>query len=334
MEKYPSVRSLKFASSITVAFILSVLPGCLRQEFKKAKFAPPPGKIIFIVGQDNDTIEEYINNTGTVPAGFMVYTSIQECKGIYLPVDYGSGPQCFQCLVEKYPNTVIQLGLYMTGALEEILSHKYDKNIDKLSRWIKNSERPVYLRIGYEFDLPQNSYKPEKYIEAYRYIVDRLRKDKVENVAYVWHSCGCYSYRPPIEWYPGNNYVDWVGLSYFYPVTKYTERVVELAEKLNKPLMIGEATPRGVGTRYADYAWKRWFEPFFEFIKNNKVKAVCYINSDWESMPMWKEQGWLDARVQANPKIKNRWLKEIKKPPYLTASPYLYKTIGYKKKRD
>ena len=293
------------------------------------KFSLPQGKVLFIVGQDRDTIDAYVNSINITPGGFMVYTSIQNMDGLYSPVDYGGGVQHFQDLVDRYPNTVIQIGLYMVGALDGVIEGLYDMNVGKLAEWIKKTDRPVYLRIGYEFDGSHNSYEPDKYVKAYRYIVDKLRKGGVDNVAYVWHSCACYTPRPIMDWYPGDRYVDWFAISYFNRRTKYMDIMAQLAAKHNKPLMIAESTPCGIGTYYADYAWDRWFRPFFDFVIEKDVKVVCYINSNWEAQQMWKGQGWQDARVQANEIIKKRWLNEINKERYLQSSPNLYEILGY-----
>ncbi|MCK5393576.1 MAG: hypothetical protein KAI91_04500 [Candidatus Omnitrophica bacterium] len=44
---------------------------------------------------------------------------------------------------------------------------------------------------------------------------------------------------------------------------------------------------------------------------------------------MWKGQGWKDARVEANKKIKNWWTTEIKKAKYIHSSENLYKLLNY-----
>ena len=76
-------------------------------------------------------------------------------------------------------------------------------------------------------------------------------------------------------------------------------------------------------------SWNRWFKRFFSFVEDNNVKIICYINSDWESLPMFKGQGWGDGRVQNHPLIKEKWLKEVKKSKYLKASPKLFQLLGY-----
>ena len=293
-------------------------------------FRPPEGKILLIVGQYKEAIDTYIKELGHVPAGFIAYTSVQRAEGIYEAFNHGGGAQHLQYEVKKYPNTVIQVGLYMVDVLEAIIDGTYDDNLQKIGTWIKNTNRPVYLRIGYEFDGPHNHYNPGPYIKAYRYIVKKFRALEVKNVSYVWHSYAHYTKRPVMDWYPGDEYVDWVAISYFNPIQKYLDRIVKIAKKRSKPLMIAEATPCGIGTTYGDYALKNWYEPFFKFIDTNNVEAVSYINCDWEALPMWKGQGWKDSRVEANPLIKKRWLEEVQKEKYLKSSPELYSLLGFK----
>ncbi|MFC1708826.1 glycoside hydrolase family 26 protein [Candidatus Omnitrophota bacterium] len=294
-----------------------------------ARFSPPEGKILLIIGQYKEAIDTYVEELGHIPAGIAVYTSVQNAEGIYEAFDHGGGAQHLQYEVEKYPNAVMQVGLYMVDVLEEIVSGKYDDNLEKIGTWVKNTNRPVYFRIGYEFDGPHNHYDPGLYVKAYRYIVEKFRAMDVRNVAYVWHSYASYTERPIIDWYPGDEYVDWVAISYFRNIQKFLDRIVNIAREHNKPLMIAEATPFGIGVRYGDYALERWYEPFFKFIDTNDVGAVSYINCDWEALPMWTGQGWKDSRVEANPIIKKRWLEEVRKEKYLKSSSGLYALLGF-----
>ncbi len=324
----------KINSLILISLLLIIFTGyfsftCRAQETTSNKFTPPEGKVIFVIGQDNATIDTYVKNIGITPAGFMFYTSIQNLDGIFEPINHGAGPSYAQHLINKYPNSVIQIGLYMVNALDGINQGKYDDNISKLSDWLKKIKRPVYLRIGYEFDFDQNDYEPNKYIKAYKRIVDQFRNKQVKNVVYVWHSQAYSTANSVMNWYPGDEYVDWFGISYFNQRTKQMDLISDLAKKHKKPLMIAEATPQGIGTYYALNAWERWFEPFFKFVEEKDVKLVSYINSNWETMPMWKGQGWKDARVEANKKIKKWWTTEIKKAKYIHSSENLYKLLNY-----
>jgi hypothetical protein len=77
-----------------------------------------------------------------------------------------------------------------------------------------------------------------------------------------------------------------------------------------------------------------WDEPFFGFIHANAdvVRAVAYINADWNVQPMWDPSNsdlyWGDSRVQANPIIKERWLNEISNPFWLHGSEQLFTILA------
>lgn len=294
-----------------------------------SSFIPPEGNILLFIGQDQSSIESYIKEIGVTPAGFMVYTSLQKADGLLAPVDYGAGSQFGQYFADTYSDTVIQLGLYMVDALDGALRGEYDQNIKKLAAWIKSVKRPVYVRIGYEFDGAHNHYDSEKYVKVYKRIVDMLRQGQVNNAAFVWHSSGQRLIKPLSEWYPGDEYVDWCAISYFFSQTDAMQELLRFAQEHHKPVMIAEATPCGIGIHFPGYALERWFEPFFKFIEDHNIKAVSYINCDWDSYPMWKGQGWKDSRVQVKPKIKERWIEEISKPKYLNQREQLYDLLGY-----
>jgi len=297
----------------------------------KARFEPPDGKTLLIIGQNAGTLDRYIGGIGIVPAGFMAYTSIQEVNGLDYKSNYEGVIQFAQPDVDRHPNTVVQIGLYMVDALDRVIAGDYDPNIERLGDWIRNTKRPVFLRIGYEFDGAHNHYDPEKYVLAYRRIVDRLRKKGVDNVAYVWHAT-CAPAATPLEaWYPGDDYVDWIALSYFDQPQSMMMPTVQSARRHRKPMMIAEATPRAASSTYfGKGSWDSWFTPFFKFVEHNDIKAVSYIDDNWESMAMWKGKGWGDARVEANGVVKQKWIEEIRKPRYLHSSTNLFKTLGHR----
>ncbi|MCA9407589.1 MAG: hypothetical protein KC733_02780 [Candidatus Omnitrophica bacterium] len=292
------------------------------------KFIPPQDQVLLIIGQDKHSIQNYIKEFKVVPGGFSVYTSIQNMDGIYKPVNHGGGVQHAQYLVSRYPNSVIHVGLYMVNALNEVLNGKYDENIKKLGKWMKKSNRPFYLRIGYEFDAPFNNYSPELYIKAYRYIADKLLAMDVDNVDFVWHSYAAKTTYPLESWYPGDQYVDWVAISYFSPYNESgMNNVAAFAKKNKKPLMIAESTPVKLPTSAGEDTWKRWYEFVFKFIEENDVKIFCYINCHWDQLPLFKKDEWGDARLEENYYIKQNWLKTIRTEKFLNASFNLFQQL-------
>ena len=95
-----------------------------------------------------------------------------------------------------------------------------------LAEFFKSIKKPVYLRIGVEFDGAWNRGYEKKlsYILAFRHFVDVLRDQGVKNVATVSQASASPlddlnegQHEDIGDWYPGDDYVDWIGMSWFLP---------------------------------------------------------------------------------------------------------------------
>jgi len=310
---------------LNVTILWALMPNFCFAQASSHPFIPKEDKLL-IIGQQEDAINGYIQNIGVVPGGFMFYTSIQRMEALDKPADNGGGIIYAQYYVNHFPNTVIQLALYMVGALDDTINGRYDKNIQKLAKWMKSVKRPIYFRIGYEFDLPQNGYDPQKYQQAYRYIVDHLRAQGVDNVAYVWHSAALLESKGNfLDWYPGDDYVDWFAVSLFNPMQiAIAKNFFIIAREHKKSLMIAESTPVGL---YSRRGKSDWFKHYFDFIDSDDVKVVCYINSDWDAYKQFSSIHWGDARIQIDREIKSMWIKKTGNG-YLQSSPELFKKLS------
>lgn len=270
------------------------------------------------------------------PAAVMVYTDLQELKGLDHPVDYGSGTEYADGILNTFfPNQGIglQVGLWLNGkdGCHQIINGELDEQIQKLRSYVmkKIETTPVFLRIGYEFDNPWFGYSPESYVQAYQKLVDALRG--IDNLMFVWHSwaaprAAIHEKTLTLEsFYPGDDYVDWVGISIFqqvYPKPPYwggkltnLEEVLEFAKKHNKPTMIAESAPYGgiynnslSGT---DDIWDSWFGPVIDLIKKYDISMWCYINCNWEEQPMWHSVGFGDTRLSSSTLVTQKWIELI-----------------------
>ena len=329
----------------------------------EGKFTPPDGQTLLILGQDLGAIADYKAALGLKPGGVTTYTNISETEpsllnGLESPADWGAGDVNAAQNLEADPQAVLAIGLYIVDNsgtnLAHIIDGTHNAAIDRLGTFIQRAARPVFLRIGYEFDGPWNHYEPEPFIAAWKHITDRLRAQGVNNFATVWQSAtykyGTYNDLPIEAWYPGDDYVDWMGTSHFIFDETVQNRFLDFARAHNKPVMIAESTPQGydldertysapndgqnIAPKTADEIWHEWFGPFFAFIHKNAdvIRAVAYINVDWHSQAMWGPDGgngyWGDSRVQVNDTIRERWLAEIGTPFWLHGTPGLFETLG------
>ncbi|MBN2000238.1 hypothetical protein JW935_21995 [candidate division KSB1 bacterium] len=330
-------------------------PGTITQT----ALAPADGDCLFILGQASTTeMLAYMDRIqkSPPPAGFAFYTSLSDGA-------VQKDMPRYQSFMENYPNTVLQLAIWtgerQWGApgyyLDDIVDGKYDKNIADLADACKNFGKPVYIRLGYEFDGWHNAYPPDKYIAAFQYFVDKMRAQNVKNVAYVWHSWGVGAYYgsedfpdyyPALPqsqnvtqelWYPGDEYVDWVAMSVFgigwgdLRTNNVVQWLIRFAEDHKKPVMLAEtAAIKTTGSRDSKWILKdtAWFQHVFQLCRSEKaVKAFTYINVNWEANN--SSSTWGNTRIQdAAGSVVNYWLENIKF--YLHGDSKLYPAIGYK----
>lgn len=319
------MNRLATAVSVFVAAVLIAVP-----SFAAAKFQPPEGKTILFVGQDIDAIDTYLKDLKIEPAGFMTYTSLDNMTGLKDEYDEGGGRMWAQKLVDEHPNTGLQIGLYLVDQLKSTAAGLYDKHIDDFAAWAKKANRPIFLRIGYEFDNPANHYDPAEYVPAFRHIVDRLRKDGADNVAFVWHSYAQGKMDRIMGWYPGDDYVDWIGASNFGQFPKWIRQIADLADQHGKPFMLCETSSWYVHNEPQRLAF---FKRLFTFIDTHKVSALCYIDVDWNELPMWESQHFGDGRVQPYPDVLALWKQETSQDKFLKSSPSLFRQLGFKPRR-
>lgn len=317
-------------------------------------FARPP---LLFVGQDLNAVRSYIySRCCTPPDGVTTYIGFYDLlspaahfggAGIdgegqpAADADWGAGPINAVKAAGGFDAAYVAIGLDISesahpGGLRQIVAGAHDDKIDQLTRLVAVIDRRIALRIGYEFDGAWNKGYEDRaaYIAAWRHIVDRLRMRGVRNIVYVWQGSAS-----PIDdildggrredigsWYPGDAYVDWVGLSWFLPATArpsgtqtarpptqvmLAEDLARFAQAHGKKLMIAESSPQGFdlanGKRRAigpiwdgpsgapiadvspDQIWATWYAPFFAFLRGHArdLAAVAYIDADWDSQPMW-----------------------------------------------
>jgi hypothetical protein len=292
---------------------------------------PDIDRVLLVVGQNVTSVNGYVESVGPVPAGIMSYTSTANAEGLDTGIDYGTGLICGEYFITNsaYATTVIQLGLYIDNDLTNIISGVRDAHIAAIGNWIRNAGRPVYLRIGYEFDAPWNALLPDQYIAAYRHIVEAMRANGVTNAVYVWHAACSPTYGgfPISAWYPGDDYVDWAGISVFRQFDATLGTVADIdalcafAKSRNRPIMIAESAPYG---GVSEARWTNWFQPCLELIGRHHIQMWCYINTDWEAQPMFAGQGWGDTRIQQNTCVQSNWLAALSQPMFLKKSAELY----------
>jgi hypothetical protein len=328
------------------------------QTFANTLLPSNPADRVLFIGQDLDTINQYVAALGSVqtPAGVVEYLdlapSAQDGK--------------LDVLAANYSSSALSVGLPLIGQLQQVVNGQWDGRLKAIIQKLKNYNRPIYFRLGHEFEGDWNAYDPLLYQTAWRRVSQLIQQLNAQrHIAMVWQAaahCGTtFGLRPLDAWYPGDRWVDIVGLSYFTPgaigapdrgtcvvANQRINEVAAFAKQHGKPLMVAESTPRGY--HIANETWRNtgygvqpsavkvpvtdmvlWYQNWFNWIAQHNVQLVSYIDAFWDNQPMWGppyvHEYWGDARVQANGVIRTIWLNQTAK--YLKANSGVASKVGF-----
>lgn len=153
----------------------------------------------------------------------------------------------------------------------DVLNGEYDAYLKTLADVIIESEAVVLLRVGNEMNGDWCAYSPvhlsrdpDLYVAFYRYVIDRLEAEGAgEQLIYVWNPNAedfpAYRWNNPHLTYPGNDYVDVIGLTAYNTGTYYEGELWRDFETMyrkpyeqalclyNRPLMITEFASSSIG---------------------------------------------------------------------------------------
>ena len=223
------------------------------------KFTMTDGSTLMFTGQNiedvNDTTQNVYENLANdiQPVGVTAYVAIDGI-GVYShEAGDGNGSLDLQAYIAGYPDAALAVGTWMQGNppdytnLDNELANEiraWDNgdpkgtlmnSVDGLLKELKSTNRPVFLRWGYEVDGPWNHYEPVDFIETWRYVYNWINDPQnpdegADNIVMVWQIAAyCDSPNDRVQnpdrnthgqnsydaWWPGDAYVDWTAFSYF-----------------------------------------------------------------------------------------------------------------------
>lgn len=221
--------------------------------------------------------------------------------------------------------------------LDNIIAGEWDSHIKEWAKDIKAWGKPVFLRWGHEFNIEgypwctvNNGRNPKKYVEAYRRVVNIFRREGARNAKFVW--CPMNESWPQEPWnemdkaYPGDDYVDWIGLDgYNWGTSREWSRWLSFKELFrdaarslwrkhpSKPIMIAEFGSAAKG--------------------GDKAKWIREINDELKKMPYIRALNWFDElketdwRIESSPSTLSAF-KALIGDPYFSASSSGYMETG------
>lgn len=173
---------------------------------------------------------------------------------------------------------------------KHIANGRFDNYIRQFAKTLKSQEKPVFLRFAHEFDNPQYPWSaagnntPEEFKTAWKHVHKIFKEEGAHQVIFVWNP-----WKPETmqEYYPGDNYVDWVGLTLldYSPLENvneysFNELYEPFKDKLywftRKPVMLAE-----FGSLQKGEQQQKWLSSALSAIntKHEEVAAIVFFNS-------------------------------------------------------
>ena len=342
------------------------------------KFEPEDDRVLVFIGQDNEGVggnssletptvtwnNGYLDSGFPMTAGVTSYVGMTDrsrdpeynvpegftLAGLHNTFDFNAGPICLKCYLDNSnfdtSNMVVHLALFFNDDpmhARRIANGENDEQIRELAEFVNSYPQvPFFIRPGFEFDVIYRSVgvSAEDYKGAFRRIVDGLRELDAGNFVILYS--GGYSSTPSNLWhdyYPGEEYADWVAYSHFEKgIPDPTRGVFKFAENRDKPIMIAESTPYAddINEDNGQQIWDEFFANVFATIQAHpgRIKAYAYINTDWRTHSLWIEGdplgfGATDSRMQESSLISANWINELQNARYVLSDDNVFDIIHF-----
>lgn len=193
------------------------------------------------------------------------------------------------------------------AAFDNILNHQFDSLIDACANELKAWSNKLFLiRLMHEMNIPSEPWgtgysynqKPDgttdtgKFQQVWRYVWQRFHNLGVKNVQWVWSPN--FASNPDVPWnnmnnyYPGDQYVDWIGLSGYnwmgaIPFQSYSflydKVLTDLQCRYAKPIMHAEIASAPYAGNFIPQDQVSWIADAYQRAQTFPlVRAVVWFN--------------------------------------------------------
>ena len=192
------------------------------------------------------------------------------------------------------------------ASLRSIAKGDYDFYIVQWAKAAAEYKKPLFIRFAHEMNDPyrypwgpQNGNRPDDFVAAWRHVHLIFQKMSATNVLWVWSP---HISMPWFEYYyPGPEFVDWIGVgvlnygtvatwSRWWSFHQILEKAYPALLKLNKPIMISEFGTVGTGGDVAE--WYRQAFYHMDHTYRRGVRAVIFFNQPLDATMPSLELNW------------------------------------------
>ena len=183
------------------------------------------------------------------------------------------------------------------ATLRAIARADYDFYLVPWAKAAAANKKPIFLRFAHEMNDPyrypwgpQNGNRPDDFVDAWKHVHHIFQKFGATNVLWVWAP---HISMPWFEYYyPGPEYVDWIGVgvlnygtvaswSRWWSFHQILEKAYPELLKLNKPIMVSEFGT--VATGGDVYQWYSQAFYHMDHTYQRGVRAVIFFNQSQDT---------------------------------------------------
>ena len=333
---------------ILALFFINSCGGGGKESKEMRLAAPPKGKIYFgafpdFGGSEDIVTAERIENFENIAQKRIVWAMFSDNwfkkGGISYPkvkihTIYNSGALPYVRFMPR--SNEEQFKAEKKFSLQNIINGKFDKQLHKWAKDAKADNIPLLADFAVEpngdwfgwsgvfnggaktdgygdLNYPDG---PERFRDAYRHIIDIFREEGVKNITWFFHFN--YESFPDEEWnqpkyyYPGDDYIDWVGFSLYGAQTisedwedlKFSTQLKDFSSsfkalKTKRPIALLEF---GVTDGHPDGNKSEWLKDAFNTIISNpyvKFDAISIWHENWENEDGSKSTLRLDSSEES-----------------------------------
>jgi hypothetical protein len=175
-----------------------------------------------------------------------------------------------------------------TQTVQQIGDGIWDSYIIKIANQAKAFGYPIYLRFGPEMNINQGNGHPSwaenatSFVLAHNKVFTLFKDQGANNVYFVWNpNCDDIGPNHWTDYYPGDAYVDWVGID-LYQFTPDQDPSVMLQiyddYGTKKPVAICEWGANWKNQNYSDESRAIFINKFFEAVEERpNIKMIAYF---------------------------------------------------------
>jgi len=286
---HPKLASVIFAACAVLIVLFSATLGVAR-----ASATAPMQLGVYLPGGGGSagTLDGYASMVGRNPDILLVFRNMEG------PLLYSSE---VSNLKARNETPMVTLEPYANGGVAsfaDIAAGKYDSYFRKEADAVRGTGITVMLRFAHEMNLLSSDWGPGKagnngaaYVEAWQHIVTIFRQEGATNVKWVWAPNVDYGGRPFTQFFPGDEYVDYVALDGYNWGTSdgesfesfskiFASSYATITQLSSKPVVITETASSESGGSKAGWIEETFFRTIPQTMP--RVQAVIWFNDNKE----------------------------------------------------